>query len=118
MSRIRFLLNAHVGFAVLVALVTYSAFTASASESLTLIDGPPIIVDPATKAGAGLMQVRNNGPTDLQVSLTVTDFVNAGTGKPLGLRLLSVRPGEAVFLFSQTLKSGNVLVLKVDAQNI
>src|SRR5207244_798971 len=73
-----------------------------------------------TKTGMTLLQLANNTSKDISVSLVAQDFSSNTTNQPLGAKvsftLQPEVPGKPVF--PQTLKPGQVLILKVDVGNV
>lgn len=91
-----------------------------AEDGLSLVEAPQIPIDPATKTGSTLLQIKNEGNTDASVSLVVKELRSKITGQLLRTKVaFSLQPevaGKPVF--PQILKPGDVLVLKVDVSNV
>lgn len=104
----------------LLFIVFAAAAIVEAEDALSLVEAPQVPIDPATKAGSTLLQVKNGGTTDVSVSLVVSDLKSKITGQLLSAKvtfsLQPDAPGKPVF--PQILKPGDVLVLKVDVSNV
>ena len=103
-----------------VFIVIAASSVARAQDGVLLVDPPQIPIDPATKSGSALLQIKNEGTADAQVSLVLTEFRNSLTGQLLNTKAtFSVQPevpGKPVF--PQEVKPGSILVVKVEVSNL
>lgn len=101
-------------------IVLAAASVVAAEDGLKLVEDPQAPIDPATKTGSTLLQLKNDGTADASVSLVVKELRSKITGQLLRTKVaFSLQPevpGKAVF--PQILKPGEVLVLKVDVSNV
>jgi len=104
----------------MLTIVFAAATIVDAEDGLSLVEAPQVPIDPATQAGSTLLQLKNGGQADVSVSLVVTEFRSKITGQLLSTKvtfsLQPDAPGKPVF--PQTVKKGDLLVLKVDVSNM
>lgn len=101
-------------------IVFAGARVVAAEDGLKLVEAPQVPIDSATRTGSTLLQIKNDGKADASLSLVVKELRSKITGQLLRTKVaFSLQPevaGKPVF--PQTLKPGDVLVLKVDVSNV
>lgn len=101
-------------------IVFAGANVAAAEDGLKLVEAPQVPIDSATRTGSTLLQIKNDGKADASLSLVVKELRSKITGQLLRTKVaFSLQPevaGKPVF--PQTIKAGDVLVLKVDVSNV
>lgn len=105
----------------LLFIVFAAAIMVDAQEGLSLVEAEPHVpIDPATKAGSTLLQIKNGGPAEVPVSLVFTELKSGITGQLLSAKVTISTQSDASGkpVSPPMVKTGEVLVLKVDVSNV
>jgi hypothetical protein len=101
-------------------LVCCCSIAEGATNILTLLGSPALIVRQASDTTSTWLYLRNDSTATITVSLSAGDFISKTTGKALGAQITFTGPGESSPkpIYATSLAPDSVLIIKASASNI